>query len=207
MPKAGPRPTMRRRPRRSSTDSARSSTTCSPSRARPPLGSSGVTVDLSEIVDDAVERWRGPAAEAEKTVRPDGRERACFADPARSRPCRRQPGRERPSLLAARRARRGRGRGRRTGARPLPSPTMGRGFPPRTGPACSSVSTVAEWAARRGPGQGSGLAIVAELVHRWGGEVSSPTARERGSRPLSGMRLPIAEPAFTVSEHGRCYGQ
>ena len=43
----------------------------------------GVTVDLSSVAEDAVERWQAPAGEAEKTVEAGRLEQALvFADPA-----------------------------------------------------------------------------------------------------------------------------
>ncbi len=131
----------------------------------------GTTVDLAEVVGAAVERWRGPAAEAGQTVELGARARArVFADPGdlahvldnlienALRYC--PPGTHvsvgtadpdaRGSLLVA------------DDGPGIPEAERGRVFERFYRGSNGRQS---------GPGTGLGLAIVAELVERWGGEV------------------------------------
>jgi signal transduction histidine kinase len=133
---------------------------------------SGVTVDLSTVVEEAVERWRAPASEAEKTVTAGRREQALvFAAPGdlahvvdnlienalRYTP----PGVE---VVVESEAANGRAT--------LVVADDGPGIPEEDRARVFERFYRGSNGRRLGPGTGLGLAIVAELVHRWGGEVT-----------------------------------
>jgi signal transduction histidine kinase len=133
---------------------------------------SGVTVDLSTVVEEAVERWRAPASEAEKTVTAGRREQALvFAAPGdlahvvdnlienalRYTP----PGVE---VVVESEAANGRAT--------LVVADDGPGIPEEDRARVFERFYRGSNGQRLGPGTGLGLAIVAELVHRWGGEVT-----------------------------------
>jgi signal transduction histidine kinase len=133
---------------------------------------SGVTVDLSAVVEDAVERWRGPASEAEKTVAAGRREEALvFAAPGdlahvvdnlienalRYTP----PGAE---VVVESEAANGRAT--------LVVADDGPGIPEEDRARVFERFYRGSNGRALGPGTGLGLAIVAELVERWGGEVT-----------------------------------
>jgi two-component system, OmpR family, sensor kinase len=131
----------------------------------------GMTVDLAEVACDAVERWRGPAAEGGQSIEIGEREPArVFADPGdlahvldnlienalRYSP----PGTQitvatttpdsRAALMVA------------DDGPGIPAAERGRVF---------ERFYRGSNGRQRGPGTGLGLAIVTELVERWGGEV------------------------------------
>jgi signal transduction histidine kinase len=132
----------------------------------------GAQVDLSEVVGDAVERWRAPAAEARKTVEAGRHESVTvFADPADlahvvdnliENALRYSPPGSHVIVEAA----------ADDGLGTLAVADDGPGI------SVQDRSRVFERFYRgangrqTGPGTGLGLAIVAELVERWGGEVS-----------------------------------
>ena len=132
----------------------------------------GATVDLSSVVEDAVERWQAPAREAEKTVELGSHEPASvFADPGdlahvvdnlvenalRYTP----PGAQVTVESSA-------GDGRAT----LVVADDGPGIPEEDRARVFERFYRGSNGRRLGPGTGLGLAIVAELVERWGGEVT-----------------------------------
>jgi two-component system, OmpR family, sensor kinase len=133
---------------------------------------SGVTVDLSTVVEEAVERWRAPASEAEKTVTAGRREQALvFAAPGdiahvadnlienalRYTP----PGVE---VVVESEAANGRAT--------LVVADDGPGIPEEDRARVFERFYRGSNGRALGPGTGLGLAIVAELVERWGGEVT-----------------------------------
>ena len=125
------------------------------------------------MVEEAVERWRAPAAEAEKTVAAGRREQALvFADPgdlahvvdnlienalrytppgAQRRRSSRRPTNGRATLVVA---------------------DDGPGIPEDDRARVFERFYRGSNGRRLGPGTGLGLAIVAELVERWDGEVT-----------------------------------
>jgi two-component system, OmpR family, sensor kinase len=132
----------------------------------------GVNVDLSTVVEDAVERWQAPAAEAEKTVRAGRVEQALvFADPGdlahvadnlienalRYTP----PGAKVTVQSEA-------ANGRAT----LVVADDGPGIPAEDRARVFERFYRGSNGRRLGPGTGLGLAIVTELVERWDGEVT-----------------------------------
>jgi signal transduction histidine kinase len=146
----------------------------------------GTTVDLAEVAEQAVERWRAPASEAGQTVELGERTTArVFADPGdlahvldnlienalrycppgtRIRVETASPG-SRAALVVA-----DDGPGIQSGDRGRVFERFYRGSNGR----------------QSGPGTGLGLAIVAELVERWGGEVrllDGPGTRIEASFP------------------------
>jgi len=138
--------------------------------ATPP--SAGTDVDLSALVEEAVERWQAPASDAEKTVAAGHHERAVvFADPndlahvvdnlvenaLRYTP----PG---THITVESDATDGRGM--------LVVADDGPGIPDEDRSRVFERFYRGSNGRRLGPGTGLGLAIVAELVERWGGEVT-----------------------------------
>jgi signal transduction histidine kinase len=132
----------------------------------------GVAVDLADVVGAAVERWRGPAGEADKTVEAGRRESVTvFADPGdlahvvdnlienalRYSP----PG---TSITVEAAAEDGRAK--------LAVADDGPGIPTADRARIFERFYRGANGKRSGPGTGLGLAIVAELVERWGGDVS-----------------------------------
>jgi signal transduction histidine kinase len=135
-------------------------------------GPSGVQVDLSEIVGAAVERWRAPAAEARRTVQPGRHESvSVFADPGDlahvvdnlvENALRYSPPGSHVTVEAA-----------ATDGRATISVTDdGPGIPAEDRSRVFERFYRGANGRRTGPGTGLGLAIVAELVERWGGEVT-----------------------------------
>jgi two-component system, OmpR family, sensor kinase len=131
----------------------------------------GVTVDLSEIVGDAVERWRGPAAEAEKTVQAGRHESVrVFADPRDlahvvdnlvENAIRYSPPGAHVTVEAA----------ADDGRATIAVADDGPGIPAQDRARVFERFYRGTNGRQAGPGTGLGLAIVAELVQRWGGEV------------------------------------
>jgi two-component system, OmpR family, sensor kinase len=129
-------------------------------------------VDLAELVAAAVERWRGPAAEAEKTLATGRHERASvFADPKDlaqvldnliENALRYAPSGTHVLVesLAA------------DGRAGVAVSDDGPGIPAEERARIFERFYRGAEGRRSGPGTGLGLAIVAELVERWGGEVS-----------------------------------
>lgn len=132
----------------------------------------GTTVDLSEVIEGAAERWRAPATEAEKTVEVGTHELALvFADPddlahvvdnlvenaLRYTP----PG---AHVTVESKAENGRAT--------LVVADDGPGIPTEDRARIFERFYRGSNGRRLGPGTGLGLAIVAELVERWGGEVT-----------------------------------
>ncbi len=134
--------------------------------------STGTTVDLSSVTEGAVERWQAPASEAEKTVEVGRHEPALvFADPGdlahvvdnlvenalRYTP----PGAHVTVESAA-----------EDGRATLVVADDGPGIPEEERARVFERFYRGSNGRRLGPGTGLGLAIVAELVERWGGDVT-----------------------------------
>jgi signal transduction histidine kinase len=132
----------------------------------------GTTVDLSQVIEEAAERWRAPATGAEKTVEVSRNEPALvFADPddlahvvdnlvenaLRYTP----PGAHVTVESAA-----------ENGRATLVVADDGPGIPADDRARVFERFYRGSNGRRLGPGTGLGLAIVAELVERWGGEVT-----------------------------------
>ena len=132
----------------------------------------GTTVDLSKVVEDAVERWQAPAGEAEKIVATGRHEEALvFADPGDlahvvdnlvENALRYAPAGARVTLESA--AENGRAK--------LVVADDGPGIPDEDRARVFERFYRGSNGRRLGPGTGLGLAIVAELVERWDGEVT-----------------------------------
>jgi two-component system, OmpR family, sensor kinase len=132
----------------------------------------GVTVDLSSVVEDAVERWQAPAGEAEKTVEAGRLEQALvFADPADlahvvdnliENALRYAP----PGTQVTVESSSENGRGT------LVVADNGPGIPEDDRARVFERFYRGSNGRRLGPGTGLGLAIVAELVERWDGQVT-----------------------------------
>ena len=168
----------------------------------------GMNVDLSAVVEDAVERWQAPAAKREDR-RAQGAEPALvFADPGDlahvvdnliENALRYTPPGANVTVESGVRER---------AARPSSSPTTGPGFPERTAARVFERFYRGSNGRRLGPGTGLGLAIVAELVERWDGEVRSRRPgtrvevafRQDACRSLTGS-LPILKTAAATFSH------
>lgn len=132
----------------------------------------GATVDLSSVVEDAVERWQVPAREAEKTVELGSHEPASvFADPGDlahvvdnlvENALRYTP----PGAQVTVESKGGDGRAT------LVVADNGPGIPEEDRARVFERFYRGSNGRRLGPGTGLGLAIVAELAERWGGEVT-----------------------------------
>ncbi len=132
----------------------------------------GVAVDLSDIVGEAVERWRAPAAEARKTVQAGRHESVeVFADPADlahvvdnliENALRYSPPGSRVTVEAA----------AEDGRATIAVADDGPGIPSKDRSRVFERFYRGANGRQTGPGTGLGLAIVAELVERWGGGVS-----------------------------------
>ena len=132
----------------------------------------GVTVDLSSVAEDAVERWQAPAGEAEKTVEAGRLEQALvFADPADlahvvdnliENALRYAP----PGTQVTVESSSENGRGT------LVVADNGPGIPEDDRARVFERFYRGSNGRRLGPGTGLGLAIVAELVERWDGQVT-----------------------------------
>jgi signal transduction histidine kinase len=135
----------------------------------PPVGA---TVDLSTVVDEAVERWQAPASEAEKIVEAGRRDTALvFADPGDlahvvdnliENALRYTPRGARVTVESA----------ATNGRAALVVADDGPGIPADDRARVFERFYRGANGRRSGPGTGLGLAIVAELVERWGGEVT-----------------------------------
>jgi signal transduction histidine kinase len=133
---------------------------------------SGVTVDLSSVAGDAVERWQGPAGEAEKTVEAGRLEQALvFADPADlahvvdnliENALRYTPPGAQVTVESA----------SEHGQGTLVVADNGPGIPEDDRARVFERFYRGSNGRRLGPGTGLGLAIVAELVERWDGQVT-----------------------------------
>jgi signal transduction histidine kinase len=133
---------------------------------------SGITVDLSSVAEDAVERWQAPAGEAEKTVEAGRLEQALvFADPADlahvvdnliENALRYAP----PGTQVTVESSSENGRGT------LVVADNGPGIPEDDRARVFERFYRGSNGRRLGPGTGLGLAIVAELVERWDGQVT-----------------------------------
>jgi len=132
----------------------------------------GATVDLSTVVEDAIERWQAPAGEAEKTVGAGRVEQALvFADPGDlahvvdnliENALRYTPSGAKVTVEAEA------DNGRAT----LVVADDGPGIPAEDRARVFERFYRGSNGRRLGPGTGLGLAIVAELVERWDGEVT-----------------------------------
>ena len=133
---------------------------------------SGVTVDLSSVAEDAVERWQAPAGEAEKTIEAGLLEQALvFADPADlahvvdnliENALRYTPPGTQVSVEAT----------SENGQATLVVADNGPGIPGDDRTRVFERFYRGSNGRRLGPGTGLGLAIVAELVERWDGQVT-----------------------------------
>ena len=133
---------------------------------------SGVTVDLSSVAEDAVERWQAPAGEAEKTIEAGLLEQALvFADPADlahvvdnliENALRYTPPGTRVSVEST----------SENGHATLVVADNGPGIPGDDRTRVFERFYRGSNGRRLGPGTGLGLAIVAELVERWDGQVT-----------------------------------
>jgi signal transduction histidine kinase len=132
----------------------------------------GATVDLSTVVEAAVDRWRAPAGEAEKTVEAGCVEQALvFADPGDlahvvdnliENALRYTPVGARVTVESQ----------AENGRATLVVADDGPGIPAEDRERVFERFYRGSNGRRLGPGTGLGLAIVAELVERWGGEVA-----------------------------------
>jgi signal transduction histidine kinase len=132
----------------------------------------GATLDLSTVVDEAVRRWQAPASEAEKTVEAGRRDAALvFADPGDlahmvdnliENALRYTPPGARVTVESA----------ATDGRATLAVADNGPGIPEGDRARVFERFYRGANGRRLGPGTGLGLAIVAELVQRWGGEVT-----------------------------------
>jgi signal transduction histidine kinase len=146
----------------------------------------GEQVDLSEIVGDAVDRWRAPAAEARKTVETGRRESVnVFADPGDlahvvdnliENALRYSPPGSHVTVEAA----------TENGLATIAVTDDGPGISVQDRARVFERFYRGSNGRQTGPGTGLGLAIVAELVERWGGEVS--LAEGRGTRVEAAFR-------------------
>jgi len=142
--------------------------------------STGTTVDLSSVVEGAVERWQAPASEAEKTVEVGRHEPALvFADAGDlanvvdnlvENALRYTPPGARVTVESA----------AEDGRATLVVADDGPGIPEEDRARVFERFYRGSNGRRLGPGTGLGLAIVAELVERWSGEVT--LADEPGTR-------------------------
>ena len=133
---------------------------------------SGITVDLSSVAEDAVERWQAPAGEAEKTVEAGRLEQAMvFADPADlahvvdnliENALRYTPPGAQVTVES----------GSEHGQGTLVVADNGPGIPEDDRARVFERFYRGSNGRRLGPGTGLGLAIVAELVERWDGQVT-----------------------------------
>ena len=134
--------------------------------------SAPVAVDLSGVVEEAVERWRAPAAEAEKTVDAvcrtsvrvlaDPGDLAHIVDNLIENALRYTPAGAHVSVEAA----------ASDGRATLVVADDGPGIPAGDRARIFERFYRGSNGRQSGPGTGLGLAIVAELVERWGGEVT-----------------------------------
>jgi signal transduction histidine kinase len=132
----------------------------------------GTNVDLSAVVEEAVERWQAPASDADKRVATGRREQALvFADPGDlahvvdnlvENALRYTPPGARVTVESET------ANGRAT----LVVADDGPGIPDEDRGRVFERFYRGSNGRRLGPGTGLGLAIVAELVERWGGEVT-----------------------------------
>ncbi|HEY7002768.1 MAG TPA: HAMP domain-containing sensor histidine kinase [Gaiellaceae bacterium] len=151
----------------------------------------GASVDLAAVVDEAVERWRGPADEAAKSVQAGRHESVqVFADPSdlahivdnlienalRYAP----PGATVTVESAA-----------EDGRATLAVADDGPGIPAADRARVFERFYRGANGKQSGPGTGLGLAIVAELVERWGGRVSLDEGP--GTRVEAEFRWPPAD--------------
>ena len=142
--------------------------------------STGTTVDLSSVVEGAVERWQAPASEAEKTVEVGRHEPALvFADAGDlanvvdnlvENALRYTPPGARVTVESA----------AEDGRATLVVADDGPGIPEEDKARVFERFYRGSNGRRLGPGTGLGLAIVAELVERWSGDVT--LAHEPGTR-------------------------
>jgi signal transduction histidine kinase len=133
---------------------------------------SGITVDLSSVVTEAVERWRAPAGEAQKTVEAGRVEEALvLADPGDmahvvdnliENALRYTPPGAHVTLESQ----------AEDGRATLIVADDGPGIPQEDRTRVFERFYRGSNGRRLGPGTGLGLAIVAELVERWGGDVT-----------------------------------
>ena len=141
---------------------------------------SGITVDLSSVVTEAVERWQAPAGEAQKTVAAGRVEQALvLADPGDlahvvdnliENALRYTPAGAHVTLESQ----------AEDGRATLAVADDGPGIPQEDRTRVFERFYRGSNGRRLGPGTGLGLAIVAELVERWGGDVT--LADEPGTR-------------------------
>lgn len=132
----------------------------------------GTDVDLSAVVEEAVERWQAPASDAEKTVAAGRHERAVvFADPGDlahvvdnlvENALRYTPSGTHVTVESD----------AANGRAVLVVADDGPGIPDEDRGRVFERFYRGSNGRRLGPGTGLGLAIVAELVERWGGEVT-----------------------------------
>jgi signal transduction histidine kinase len=132
----------------------------------------GATVDLSTVVEDAIERWQAPAGEAEKTVGAGRVEQALvFADPGDlahvvdnliENALRYTPAGAKVTVEVE----------TDDGRATLVVADDGPGIPAEDRARVFERFYRGSNGRRLGPGTGLGLAIVAELVERWDGEVT-----------------------------------
>ena len=132
----------------------------------------GITVDLSSVAEDAVERWQAPAGEAEKTVEAGRLEQALvFADPADlahvvdnliENALRYAPPGTQVTVESS----------SENGQGALVVADNGPGIPEDDRSRVFERFYRGSNGRRLGPGTGLGLAIVAELVERWDGQVT-----------------------------------
>jgi len=132
----------------------------------------GAPVDLGALVGDAVERWRGPAREAEKSLAAGRRESvmvvadagdlAHIVDNLVENALRYSPPGTTITVEAA----------ARDGRATLAVADDGPGIPAADRARIFERFYRGANGKQSGPGTGLGLAIVAELVERWGGEVT-----------------------------------
>jgi signal transduction histidine kinase len=133
---------------------------------------SGITVDLSSVVTEAVERWQAPAGEAQKTVAAGRVEQALvLADPSDlahvvdnliENALRYTPPGAHVTLESQ----------AEDGRATLVVADDGPGIPQEDRTRVFERFYRGSNGRRLGPGTGLGLAIVAELVERWGGDVT-----------------------------------
>jgi signal transduction histidine kinase len=134
------------------------------------MDSAGTTVDLGTAADQAVERWRGPAAERDMRLEVNKTEASVWADPSDvahiidnlvENAIHYCPPGTRISVVVSSRA----------GRPALAVADTGPGIDPHDADRIFERFYRGSTGRAGGPGTGLGLAIVGELARRWGGEV------------------------------------